>query len=137
MILSAENLGHSYGVRTLFKNISFNIEEGDKIGVIGVNGTGKSTLLRDIATGEPSEGKITKNGTCVIEYLPQDPAFDPDATVLEQVFRVNRRSLTLCAVMKKQCSRQRQSRIIKPRARSCLPCSRRWTANLLADGKRS
>lgn len=87
MILSAENLGHSYGVRTLFKNISFNIEEGDKIGVIGVNGTGKSTLLRDIATGEPSEGKITKNGPCVIEYLPQDPAFDPDATVLEQVFR--------------------------------------------------
>ena len=87
MILSAENLGHSYGVRTLFKNISFNIEEGDKIGVIGVNGTGKSTLLRDIATGEPSEGKITKNGNCVIEYLPQDPAFDPDATVMEQVFR--------------------------------------------------
>lgn len=87
MILSAENLGHSYGVRTLFKNISFNIEEGDKIGVIGVNGTGKSTLLRDIVTGEPSEGNITKNGTCVIEYLPQDPAFDPDATVLEQVFR--------------------------------------------------
>lgn len=87
MILSAENLGHSYGVRTLFKNISFNIEEGDKIGVIGVNGTGKSTLLRDIATGEPGEGKITKNGTCVIEYLPQDPAFDHDATVLEQVFR--------------------------------------------------
>lgn len=87
MILSAENLGHSYGVRTLFKNISFNIEEGDKIGVIGVNGTGKSTLLRDIATCEPGEGKITKNGTCVIEYLPQDPAFDPDATVLEQVFR--------------------------------------------------
>lgn len=87
MILSAENLGHSYGVRTLFKNISFNIEEGDKIGVIGVNGTGKSTLLRDIATGELGEGKITKNGTCVIEYLPQDPAFDPDATVLEQVFR--------------------------------------------------
>lgn len=87
MILSAENLGHSYGVRTLFKNISFNIEEGDKIGVIGVNGTGKSTLLRDIAIGEPGEGKITQNGTCVIEYLPQDPAFDPDATVLEQVFR--------------------------------------------------
>ena len=87
MILSVENLGHSYGVRTLFKNISFNIESGDKIGVIGVNGTGKSTLLRDIATGEPGEGKITKNGACVIEYLPQDPPFDPDATVLEQVFR--------------------------------------------------
>ena len=87
MILSVENLGHSYGVRTLFKNISFNIESGDKIGVIGVNGTGKSTLLRDIATGEPGEGKITKNGACIIEYLPQDPPFDPEATVLEQVFR--------------------------------------------------
>lgn len=87
MILSVENLGHSYGVRTLFKNISFNIEEGDKIGVIGVNGTGKSTLLRDIANNEPGEGKITVNGSCVIEYLPQDPAFDPEATVLEQVFR--------------------------------------------------
>lgn len=87
MILSVENLGHSYGVRTLFKNISFNIEEGDKIGVIGVNGTGKSTLLRDIANNEPGEGKITVNGSCVIEYLPQNPAFDPEATVLEQVFR--------------------------------------------------
>lgn len=41
MILSVENLSHSYGVRTLFKNVSFNVELGDKIGIIGVNGTGK------------------------------------------------------------------------------------------------
>ena len=60
MILSAENLGHSYGVRTLFKNISFNIEEGDKIGVIGVNGTGKSTLLRDIAPANQAKAKLPK-----------------------------------------------------------------------------
>ena len=94
LLLSIENLAHSYGERTLFKNVNFNIETGDKIGLIGINGTGKSTLLRHIAeldggkdpeTGEP--GKIIPNGTCVIEYLPQDPPFDPDATVIEQIFR--------------------------------------------------
>lgn len=88
MILSIENLSHSYGVRTLFKNVTFNIEVGDKIGIIGVNGTGKSTLLRDIALGEATEGgSITANGQCVIEYLSQNPDYDPQATVLEQVFQ--------------------------------------------------
>ena len=52
MILSVENLSHSYGDRVLFENISFNVEEGDKYGIIGVNGTGKSTLLRLIANPE-------------------------------------------------------------------------------------
>ena len=94
LLLSVENLAHSYGERTLFKNVNFNIETGDKIGLIGINGTGKSTLLRHIAeldggrdpeTGEP--GKIIPNGTCVIEYLPQDPPFEPEATVIEQIFR--------------------------------------------------
>ena len=56
MILSVEKLSHSYGVRTLFKDVTFNIEMGDKIGIIGVNGTGKSTLLRDIARGEAGDG---------------------------------------------------------------------------------
>ena len=94
LLLSVENLAHSYGERTLFKNVNFNIETGDKIGLIGINGTGKSTLLRHIAeldggrdpeTGEP--GKIIPNGTCVIEYLPQDPPFEPEATVIGQIFR--------------------------------------------------
>ena len=94
LLLSVENLAHSYGERTLFKNVNFNIETGDKIGLIGINGTGKSTLLRHIAeldggrdpeTGAP--GRITPNGTCVIEYLPQDPPFEPEATVIGQIFR--------------------------------------------------
>ena len=94
LLLSIENLAHSYGERTLFKNVNFNIETGDKIGLIGINGTGKSTLLRHIAeldggkdpeTGAP--GKIIPNGACVIEYLPQDPPFEPEATVIEQIFR--------------------------------------------------
>ena len=94
LLLSIENLAHSYGERTLFKNVNFNIETGDKIGLIGINGTGKSTLLRHIAeldggkdpeTGVP--GKIIPNGTCVMEYLPQDPPFEPEATVIGQIFR--------------------------------------------------
>ena len=87
MILSAENMSRSYGDRVLFENISFNIEEGDKIGVIGVNGTGKSTLLKMIASGESGGGKLTIPGGVVLEYLPQDPPFEAEATVLEQVFK--------------------------------------------------
>ena len=87
MILSAENLSHSYGDRVLFENISFNIEEGDKYGVIGVNGTGKSTLLRMIANREQGGGRLTIPGGVVMEYLPQDPPFEPEATVLEQIFK--------------------------------------------------
>lgn len=91
MILSAENLSRSYGERILFENVTFNVEEGDKYGIIGVNGTGKSTLLKMIALRDigSKEGKLTFNGDVVIEYLPQDPAFDPEATVLEQVFQGN------------------------------------------------
>ena len=88
MILSAENLAYSYGARTLFADVTFNVEEGDKYGIIGVNGTGKSTLLRMIATRDAGEkGKLTIPGNIVMEYLPQDPPFDAEATVLEQIFR--------------------------------------------------
>jgi len=87
MILSAENLSFSYGDRVLFKNINFNVEEGDKIGVIGVNGTGKSTFLKMIANRDDGGGKLTVPGTVVMEYLPQDPPFEPQATVLEQIFK--------------------------------------------------
>ena len=88
MILSAENLSYSYGARTLFENVSFNVEEGDKYGIIGVNGTGKSTLLRMLANHDAGEkGKLIIPGNVVMEYLPQDPPYDPEATVLEQIFR--------------------------------------------------
>ena len=96
MILSAENLSYSYGARTLFENVIFNVEEGDKYGIIGVNGTGKSTLLRMIATRDAGEqGKLTIPGNVVMEYLPQDPPFDSEATVLEQIFRGDSPLMTL------------------------------------------
>ena len=102
LLLTIEELAHSYGERVLFQHVTFHIETGDKIGVIGVNGTGKSTLLRHIAEldgGRDSEtgmpGKITPNGQCVIEYLPQYPPYDPKATVIEQIFRGNSPMMTL------------------------------------------
>jgi len=87
-ILNAENIIKSYSEKILLKNISLSINEGDKIGVIGINGTGKSTLLKIIAGLEiPDEGKITKGSSINIEYLSQSPDFNPGATVLEQIFR--------------------------------------------------
>lgn len=102
LLLTIENLSHSYGERILFKNVNFNIETGDKIGLIGINGTGKSTLLRHIAemdggrdpeTGEP--GKVAPNGACVIEYLEQNPSYEPEASVIEQIFKGNSPMMTL------------------------------------------
>ncbi len=85
-----ENISKSYSVKTLLKDISFGISEGEKIGIIGVNGTGKSTLLKIIAGVEtPETGKITKGNRVRIEYLSQNPDFDEEATVLEQVFKGN------------------------------------------------
>ena len=87
-LLSAENIAKSYGIKTLFSDITFGIEEGEKIGLIGVNGTGKSTFLKVIAGIEtPDQGKVVVGNTVRVEYLPQNPAFDDQATVLQQVFR--------------------------------------------------
>ncbi len=89
-LLTAENLVKSYGERILFEQVTLNINEGDKIGLIGVNGTGKSTLLRVLTGQEPAdEGKISLSSGIRIEYLPQNPEFDEQATVLEQIFKGN------------------------------------------------
>lgn len=87
-LLSIENISKSYGEKTLFANVTFGIDEGDKIGLIGVNGTGKSTFLKVIAGVDTADsGKITVGSSVQVEYLPQNPAFDDQATVLEQVFK--------------------------------------------------
>ena len=72
MILSAEDLSYSYGDRLLFENITFNVEEGDKYGIIGVNGTGKSTLLRAISGIWPFvDGKIFLPERDKLMFIPQ------------------------------------------------------------------
>jgi len=87
-LLTAENISKSYSEKILLDNISLGINEGDKIGLIGINGAGKSTLLKIIAEVEyPDTGKMTKANGIKIEYLPQNPEFQPGATVLEQVFK--------------------------------------------------
>lgn len=87
-LLSIEEISKSYGEKILFDAITFGIDENDKIGIIGVNGTGKSTFLKVIAGLEPpDEGKISVGNRVVIQYLAQDPVFEEDATVLEQVFQ--------------------------------------------------
>ncbi len=86
ILLTAEQLNKSYVERPLLKDVSLTISEGDKIGVIGVNGTGKSTFLKIIAgTETPDSGKITKSPAMRIGYLPQNPVFERHASVLEQV----------------------------------------------------
>ncbi len=85
-LLSAEKISKSYSERALFSQISLGINEGEKIGVIGINGTGKSTLLKVIAGIEtPDEGRITMTNGLRIAYLPQLPEFEKDMTVLEHV----------------------------------------------------
>lgn len=85
-LMVAEQLTKSYGIRNLFESISFGIHEGDKIGLIGINGTGKSTLLRMIAGVEETDsGTIVKGNGLKIVYLPQSPVFDEDKTILENV----------------------------------------------------
>ena len=87
-LITLENITKSYSEKILVNNISLGINEGDKIGLIGVNGTGKSTLLKIIAGVEETDsGNITKPNKVRIEYLPQNPYYDESATVLEQVFK--------------------------------------------------
>lgn len=87
-VLTVENVSKSYGVKTLFNDISFTISESDKIGVIGMNGTGKSSLLKIIA-GEDSadSGTVIIPSGIRIEYLSQNIDFDLESNVLEQVFK--------------------------------------------------
>lgn len=87
-LLTIENLSHSYSERKLFDNASFYLDEGEKAGVIGINGTGKSTLLKIIAgITAPDEGKITIANKVVVEFLPQHPVFEEGSTVLSYVMK--------------------------------------------------
>ncbi|MFT9850156.1 ABC-F family ATP-binding cassette domain-containing protein [Aneurinibacillus sp. REN35] len=86
-ILTAENLSKSYGMKTLFENISLGIQDGERIGIIGVNGTGKSTLLKVLAGIVPPDGgTVTSGNRMRVEFLSQNPQFEEEGTVLDQIF---------------------------------------------------
>lgn len=87
-ILTVDNITKSYGERKLFDQASFFLQEGEKAGIIGINGTGKSTLLRMIAGAEePDEGQIIRANGKVISFLTQHPKFEENDTVLEAVMK--------------------------------------------------
>lgn len=80
-VLSARGLSKAYGPQTLFSNIALTIVRGERVGLLGVNGTGKSTLLRVLAGDEPAdEGTIDCRRDATILYLPQEPPLAPTAT---------------------------------------------------------
>ena len=87
MLLSAEHISINFGSRQLLDNVNFYLNEGDKVGVIGINGTGKSTFLKVLAGAtEADAGRISRNPNVQVSFLAQNPAMDDNATVLEQVF---------------------------------------------------
>jgi ATP-binding cassette subfamily F protein uup len=85
-LLSVEHITKSYGEKLLFQDVTFGVEDGDKIGIIGVNGTGKSTFLNVIAgIDQPDSGNVSVGGRVVVRMLSQDPVFAPGETALEHV----------------------------------------------------
>ena len=93
-ILTLENITKAYGERKLFDNTGFYLQEGEKAGIIGINGTGKSTLLKMIAgLEEPDEGRIVRANHVVVSYLAQNPEFEPQETVMEAIIKVTKESL--------------------------------------------
>ena len=90
-LINIENITKYYTDTPLFEDASFTVDEMEKVGVIGINGTGKTTLLRMLIGVEtPDQGTVTRANNIVIRYLPQTPDFQKDATVLEAVMEGNR-----------------------------------------------
>ncbi len=86
ILLSAQNISKTYMERKVLDNVSFFLNEGDKVGIIGINGTGKSTLLKILAGAEePDSGEVVRTNGIRISYLPQIPEFDDHGSVISQV----------------------------------------------------
>lgn len=122
MILTIENLCKTYGEKVLFENVNFSLSSGDKIGIVGVNGTGKSTFIKVIAGLIPQDsGNIIAGKNIKIEYLSQDKIFNPENTILMEVFQGNQPimqalydyEITLAQSQKNPHDHKLQEKIIK------------------------
>lgn len=90
-LLTAKEIRKSYTDRELFTGIDFSVEEGDKIGIVGINGTGKSTLLRILAGAEePDSGEVMRGNKVFVRYLPQNPEFPKSMTIYDYVVTANK-----------------------------------------------
>ncbi|MCJ7839515.1 ABC-F family ATP-binding cassette domain-containing protein [Lederbergia sp. NSJ-179] len=135
-IFSAENITKIYGEKRLFEDITFHIEENEKIGIIGINGTGKSSLLKLIAgQDEPDSGFFDHPKGYTIAYLPQDPPFDGALTVLDQIFQskapeiqlMNAYEHTLIQLEKEPQDLQLQNKLMDLQKR--MDAENGWTAS--------
>ena len=94
-LITIEHLTKSYTERLLFDDTAFSINEGEKVGLIGINGTGKSTLLKIVAgLEEPDDGSVVRRRNLYIRYLPQIPAFTAGDTVLDALCGITGTSRT-------------------------------------------
>ncbi|MGO2102163.1 MULTISPECIES: ABC-F family ATP-binding cassette domain-containing protein [Psychroflexus] len=93
-LLSVENIDKSYGTLVLFENLSFGINQGQKMALIAKNGTGKTSLLEIIAgADQPDAGQVVKRNDVKVGYLPQEPNLDPQLTVEESIFAADNETL--------------------------------------------
>jgi ABC transport system ATP-binding/permease protein len=103
-ILSIESVSKSYGLKPLFEQVNLGLDSEDRIGLVGVNGSGKTTFLRLIAGQlQPDSGRITFATGVSTGYLPQNPPFDPDQTVLDAVFAASDARMKLLIAYERAC----------------------------------
>ena len=103
-ILSVEAVSKDYGLRPILDNVSLGLDSQDRVGVVGVNGSGKTTFLRLIAGHEsPDAGRITFADGVTVGYLPQNPPYEPEATVLEAVFAASDARMKLLLDYERAC----------------------------------
>ncbi len=104
-ILSVEAVSKDYGLRPVLANVSLGLDSDDRVGVVGVNGSGKSTFLRLIAGDErPDAGRIILADGVTVGYLPQNPPYAPEATVLEAVFAASDERTRLLLDYERACN---------------------------------
>ncbi|MDF2923409.1 MAG: yfmR [Paenibacillaceae bacterium] len=138
-VLQAEHLTKTYGVKTLFQDISFSISERQRVGLIGINGTGKSSLLRVLAGMEsPDSGKVTHPNGFRIAYLDQAPEFTDEVKVLEYIFEgehpvmqaIREYESALSLLADDPGSEQKQARLFKAQQR--MDATNAWEADTQA-----
>ncbi|SFP59594.1 ABC-F family ATP-binding cassette domain-containing protein [Salibacterium halotolerans] len=138
-VLRAENVYQSFGDKTLFDHISFVIENQDRIGLIGVNGTGKSSLLKILAGIEsPEQGELIHANSLQVEYLPQEPELEEELTVLDQIYygesdvmkAMRRYEKALTELEENSESADAQDKLMK--AQQAMDNEQAWEANTTA-----
>ncbi len=115
-LLSLESISKSYGLRPLFEHVNLGFDSADRIGVVGVNGSGKTTFLRLLAgTETPDTGRIIFTEGVSVGYLPQNPAFDPEQTMLDALFAASDEKMRLLRDYEAACHEVAQGGADEPR----------------------